>query len=204
VGLPFDRYYDGAALEAALRRIAATWPELTHLESMGTSREGRPLWVMTVADPAGGPIDARPAMYIDANTHGNEVQGGEVCLFTIQYLLERRETDPFVAALLKRVTFHVAPCVNPTRERFLHGPADEHTHRRVPRPVDDDRDGSSTRTGRRPRWRRRDPDDAAADPNGEWVVDEQDDRLMRRVKPSDAAPTRSSARRASTATATDA
>lgn len=185
LGLPFDRYYDGAALEAALRRIAATWPELTHLESMGTSREGRPLWVMTVADPAGGPIDARPAMYIDANTHGNEVQGGEVCLFTIQYLLERRETDPFVAALLKRVTFHVAPCVNPdSRERFLHGPSDEHSPRRVPRPVDDDRDGLVDEDG---------PDDLDGDgeiltmrrkdPNGEWVVDERDDRLMRRVKP---------------------
>lgn len=185
LGLPFDRYYDGAALEAALRRIAATWPDLAHLESMGTSREGRPLWVMTVADPAGGPVDARPAMYIDANTHGNEVQGGEVCLFTLQYLLERRETDPFVAALLKRVTFHVAPCVNPdSRERFLHGPADEHSPRRVPRPVDDDRDGLVDEDG---------PDDLDGDgeiltmrrkdPNGEWVVDERDDRLMRHVKP---------------------
>ncbi len=187
VGITFDRYYDGAALESALKTIHASFPLFTRLESMGTSREGRPLWVMIVASIPSAPraIDERPAMYIDANTHGNEVQCTEVALFTVKYLLERKDADPWIGALLKRVTFHVAPCVNPdARERFLHQPNDEHSPRRVPRPVDDDRDGRVDEDG---------PDDVdgdgdiltmrVADPNGDLVDDERDVRLMRPAKP---------------------
>ena len=185
-GLTFDHYYDNAALKAALEQLHAAFPTLTRVEEMGASREGRPLLVLTVFDPS-GPRDVadRPAMYIDANTHGNEVQGGEVCLFTAQYLLERRETDPWVEALLRRVVFHLAPSVNPdARERFLHEPNDEHSPRRVSRPIDDDRDGLVDEDGADDidgdgeilTMRRRDP-------NGTWVVDERDDRLMRHTRP---------------------
>ena len=185
VGLTFDHYNDAASMKAALEKIHAAFPTWTKLESMGNSREGRPLWVITIADPDGQPVEDRPAMYIDANTHGNEVQGGEVCLFTAKYLLERKDNDPWVAALLKRVVFHLAPCVNPdSRERFLHEPNDEHSPRRVPRPVDDDKDGLVDEDG---------PNDIdgdgeilvmrVEDPNGDLVTDERDDRLMRHVKP---------------------
>lgn len=182
----FDRYYDNAALEKALRAVVEAYPTFARLASMGTSREGRPLWVLTLADPAGErPPADRPAMYIDGNTHGNEVQGAEVTLFTAKYLLERRETDPWVAALLARVVFHLAPCVNPdSRERFLRAPNDEHSPRRVLRPVDDDRDGAVDEDG---------PDDLdgdgeilvmrVRDDDGDLVEDERDPRLMRPRKP---------------------
>lgn len=185
-GLTFDHYYDNAGLKDAIDKLHAAFPTFTRVEEMGKSREGRPLWMLTVSDPTAprDPAD-RPAMYIDANTHGNEVQGSEVCLFTAQYLLERREIDPWVKALLARVVFHIAPCVNPdSRERFLHQPNDEHTPRRVPRPVDDDHDGLVDEDG---------TDDIDGDgeilmmrrkdANGNYVVDERDDRLMRHVKP---------------------
>jgi murein tripeptide amidase MpaA len=185
-GITFDRYYDSAALEAALKSIHATFPMWTRLDSMGTSREGRPLWVISVFDPSGSrPVDDRPAMYIDGNTHGNEVQATEVALFTVKHLLERKDADPWVGALLKRVTFHVAPCVNPdARERFLHRPNDEHTPRRLLRPTDDDDDGAVDEDG---------ADDVdgdgdillmrVADAAGDLVEDERDPRLLRRTKP---------------------
>ncbi len=183
-GLSFDHYYDNAGLRAALEKLHAAFPTFTRIEEMGRSREGRPLLMLTVFDPAGRDPADRPAMYVDANTHGNEIQGGEVCLFTAQYLLERRQTDPWVRALLARVVFHLAPCVNPdSRERFLREANDEHSPRRVPRPVDDDRDGLADEDG---------PDDIDGDgeiltmrrrdPNGNYVVDARDDRLMRHVK----------------------
>jgi hypothetical protein len=126
-------------------------------------------------------------MYIDANTHGNELQGTEVSLFTLKYLLIRR-AEPFVASLLRRAVIHVAPCVNPdSRERFLREPFDEDNPRRVLRPTDDDRDGLVDEDGPNDvdgdgevlEMRRRDPD-------GDWVTDERDDRLMRRRKPGEA------------------
>ncbi len=187
VGITFDRYYDAAGLAAALKTIHDAYPEWTRLEEMGKSRGGLPLWAITVFDPSGPPLERRPAMYIDGNTHGNEVQGTEVCLFTVKYLLERR-ADPWVAALLRRAAFLVAPCVNPdSRERFLHDPQDEHSPRRVLRPFDDDRDGRSDEDG---------PNDIdgdgdilmmrVKDGNGDRVADERDDRLMRARKPDEA------------------
>src|SRR5262249_29135130 len=101
VGLTFDHYSDNAAIAKARESIHAAYPQWTQVEEMGKSREGRPLWMISVFDPNGErPRDERPAMYIDANTHGNEVQGGEVALFTVKYLLERKDGDPWVAALL--------------------------------------------------------------------------------------------------------
>ena len=141
LGITFDHYYDAAALKGALERVHAAFPGWTRLDEMGKSREGRPLWVMSVFDPAGRPAEDRPAMYIDGNTHGNEIQGAETGLFTVKYLLVHRG-DPWIAALLARAVVHVAPCVNPdARERFLHEPNDENSPRRVLRPWDDDHDG---------------------------------------------------------------
>lgn len=181
--LTFDRYYDVEEIGTVLDRIHRAWPERTRLASMGRSREGRDLWVMTVTDPTAGDADEKPAMYIDGNTHGNEVQATEVCLFTIQYLLTR--DDPRVRALLRRVTFHIAPSVNPdARHRFFHAPGTPHGPRGVLRPMDDDRDGALDEDP---------PDDLdgdghilrmrVRDPNGDYVIDERDDRLLRRRKP---------------------
>ncbi len=181
--LTFDRYYDVEQVAAALYAVHDALPRCTRLESMGRSREGRELYVLTIFDPASGDPDLKPAMYIDGNTHGNEVQATEVCLFTIKYLLTK--DDPWVRDLLRHVTFHVAPTVNPdARHRFFHTPQTPHSPRRVLRPHDDDRDGRADEDG---------PDDLDGDghilrmrirdENGEYVVDERDDRLMRRREP---------------------
>jgi hypothetical protein len=178
-GITFDRYYDVAQLEAALRAMHAAYPGHTRLVSMGKSREGRELWVLTIFQPGTGNPDEKPAYYVDGNTHGNEAQASEVCLFLAKRLLT--SADPWVVALRSRVTFHVAPCVNPdARERYLKTPQTEHSPRRVLRPVDDDRDGAADEDG---------PDDIdgdgqilqmrVADPNGDHVTDERDARLMR-------------------------
>jgi len=184
--ITFDRYYDGAQLEAALRAMQAAYPKDTRLVSMGPSREGRPLWMLTIFDGTAGDPDAKPAFYVDGNTHGNEVQASEVCLFIAKRLLTSQ--DPWVRALKARVTFHVAPCVNPdSRERYLHTPQTEHSPRRVLRPFDDDRDGRADEDG---------PEDLdgdghilqmrVADSEGELRTDERDARLMRARKPGEA------------------
>ena len=53
---------------------------------LGKSTEGRDMLLMTVNNPKTGPDREKPAMYIDGNVHGNEVQAAESCLYTIWYL----------------------------------------------------------------------------------------------------------------------
>ena len=179
----FERYYDVEALYAAMNVLHKAYPKRSRLESMGKSREGRDLLVMTLFDPSTGDPDKKPAMYVDGNTHGNEVQASEVCLWIIKVLLTRG--DAWTKDLLRHVTFHIAPCVNPdSRHRFFHTPQTPHSPRGVMRPYDSDRDGRVDEDG---------PDDLDGDghilqmrikdPDGDRVADEVDDRLMRRIKP---------------------
>lgn len=181
VALEFARYYNVADLKAALHELAEAYPEFLELESMGQSREGNEMWVMSVTDEATGPAGSKPAMYIDANTNGNEIQGGEVALFTINYLVTRQATDPWVAELMANFAFYIAPTVNPdSRERFFTEPNTPNSPRQNSRPHDNDRDGRVDEDGPNDlngdgeitQMRRRDP-------HGPMVAD-TDPRSMRR------------------------
>lgn len=140
--LDFHRYYSYDDMETALRLLEKAYPKLATLRIMGHSYEGRPLWVMEVSNPETGPAESKAAIYIDGNTHGNEVQGTEVCLFTLQHLLSRYERDPFVKRLVDERVFYVAPSVNPDgRVSFFRDPNTAHSSRRNRRPYDNDGDG---------------------------------------------------------------
>ena len=91
VEIPWNRLVDTAGLYGYMDRLTAEWPELLSYEIIGHSVEGRELRVYTLNDPATGPDTSKPAMWIDGNIHGNEVQGGEAVVYTAWYLLENLE-----------------------------------------------------------------------------------------------------------------
>ncbi|MCJ7682075.1 MAG: peptidase M14, partial [Candidatus Aminicenantes bacterium] len=86
VDLSFNRYYDWKEMEAALRQLEKAYPKYLKLRSIGKSYEGRDMWYMTINNPDTGKEMDKCAFYMDANIHGNEVQGGEIGLYTIWYL----------------------------------------------------------------------------------------------------------------------
>ena len=86
--LTWDRWLDHAEVGERMQLMERTWPKYLTLTSMGDSYEGRELWVMTINNPDTGPEMSKAGMFIDANVHGNEIQGGEICLYTIWYLME--------------------------------------------------------------------------------------------------------------------
>ncbi|MEO1278896.1 MAG: M14 family zinc carboxypeptidase, partial [Planctomycetota bacterium] len=80
VDIAWNRYYDFEQVEDILRRIADAYPEFVELRSLGKSLQGRDIWLAIVNNPATGEHTEKPAIYIDGNIHGNEVQvtGGGV------------------------------------------------------------------------------------------------------------------------------
>src|SRR5262245_16757152 len=82
VSLTFDHFYDYDEMSRAMHDLAGAYPELLSLRSIGKSQEGRDLWLMTLNNPRTGADTSKPAMYIDGNIHGNEVQAAEVALYT--------------------------------------------------------------------------------------------------------------------------
>ncbi len=184
--LVWNRFYDFPEMVQVLHRLAADHPGWLELEVTGQSQEGRNLWVATISPPDAPDRDRRPAMWIDANVHGNEVQGTEVCLYTIWWLLENRDRLPKVRDLLKRVTFHICPTVNPDgRQYWFEAPNTSSSSRSGKAPVDSDRDGRFDEDG---------PDDLDGDGSitsmrkrvekgGTHIEDPDEPRQMKRVVP---------------------
>lgn len=140
VKLDFNRWHDTNELYADMQQLQAAFPKFLKLESIGKSFDGRDLMVMTINNPATGPESAKAGMYIEANVHGNEIQGGEVCLYTIWYLMENYGRIDDVTRLVDERVFYIIPTVNPDgRQYFMEGPGGNARSGHVP--VDDDNDG---------------------------------------------------------------
>ncbi len=121
VNLQFNRYYDWSEMEQALRLLEKAYPKFLKLRSIGKSFQGREIWYMTINNPDTGDEQNKCAMYIDANIHGNEVQGGEVCLYTIWYLMENYPYNDYVRKIVDERVFYIFPSVNPDgRDLWLH------------------------------------------------------------------------------------
>ncbi|HDP98673.1 MAG TPA: peptidase M14 [bacterium] len=139
VDLAFNRYYDWREMEAALRQLEQAYPKFLKLKSIGKSYGGRELWYITINNPDTGAEMDKAAMYIDANIHGNEVQGGEVCLYTIWYLMENYAYNAHIKKLVDERVFYIFPSVNPDgRDYWLHKGGSARTSQF---PYDDDNDG---------------------------------------------------------------
>ena len=140
VKLDWNRWHDTHELYADMKKLQAAFPKFLKLESIGKSHNGLDLMLMTVNNPATGPEMGKAAMYIEANIHGNEIQGGEVCLYTIWYLMENYGRIDDVTRLVDERVFYVVPTVNPDgRQFFMEGPGGNARSGHVP--VDDDNDG---------------------------------------------------------------
>jgi hypothetical protein len=138
--LTWDRWLDHAEIGERLRLMQRTWPEFLTLQSAGSSYGGREMWVMTINNPRTGPEMNKAAMYIEANVHGNEIQGGEVILYTIWYLMENYGRIDEITRLVDERVFYLVPTVNPDgRDFFMHGTGSSSRTGHVP--VDEDGDG---------------------------------------------------------------
>lgn len=185
VDVHWDRVYDSDGLASILSRLAGAYPGLTRLTSLGKSVEGRDIWCLEVTNRAVGDPARKPAMYIDGNIHGNEVQGGEAVAYTAWYLCRQHGRLPKITELLDRCTFYLVPTINPDgRDAWLHEAHTSGSSRTGKRPVDNDRDGLVDEDGPQDlngdgqitSMRRRDP-------QGRWKADpDHPDFLMLRVE----------------------
>ena len=185
VPLRFDHYYTLEQVYEAVQALNKAYPEMTKLEEVGQSEEGRPIYAVTVNNPKTGPALDKPGVYVDGNIHGNEIQGGEICLYMLDYLLGNYGKNKEVTELLDKRSFYVVPVINVDgRRHFFNDANTSDSNRSLRIPLDDDRDGLVDEDF---------PDDLDGDGNislmrkkdpfGMFKTDPEDARLMVRVKP---------------------
>ncbi|MEX1050199.1 MAG: M14 family metallopeptidase [Gemmatimonadales bacterium] len=156
--LTWDRWLDHDEVNERMRLMQRTWPRLLTLNSIGRSYGGREMLIMTINNPATGAEASKSAMFIEANVHGNEIQGAEVVLYTIWYLMENYDRIPEVKRLVDERVFHLLPSVNADgRDYFMDSAGAGARTGHVP--VDSDGDGLFDEDG---------PDDL----NGNGVIEQ--------------------------------
>lgn len=111
--LPFTHFLTHAEVTDFVQALAAACPDWVQLSSLGQSREGRELHLLTITDPATGPAEDKPAYLIHGNIHAAELSGTHAALHTARRLAETRP------ALLADVAFHIVPRINPDGAEFV-------------------------------------------------------------------------------------
>jgi hypothetical protein len=186
VDIPWNRYYDVEQTYEWMRALAAAHPDLVRIQTIGKSLQGQDLLVATVTSGKHGEHRDKPAMWIDGNIHGNEIQASEVVLYTMWMLTRGYGHSERITSLLDETTFYLMPIVNPDGRRFWFNNANTpHSSRHNQRPDDDDRDGRLDEDG---------PDDLDGDGSitqmwkvetggaGRWVRSQTDDRVFVRLR----------------------
>lgn len=185
VPLRFDRYYNYDEVNEALKVLNQAYPELTKLDVVGKSEEGREIYALTINNPKTGSELEKPGVYVDGNIHGNEIQAGEVCLYYANMLLTKYGENEKITKVVDRNAHYIIPVVNVDgRYHFFENAHTPSSSRSISIPNDDDGDGLFDEDA---------PDDLDGDgsitqmrikdPFGEYKADPEDKRVLVRCKP---------------------
>ncbi|MBL8047740.1 MAG: carboxypeptidase [Chthonomonas sp.] len=180
--IAFNRYYRFDELTQLLRGFAAEYPALIELTSIGNSFEGRDIWLVTVTNSATGAADSKPAFWCDGNIHASEVSASTAVLYLINKLVTGFGKDETITRALDSRAFYLVPRLGPdgaewaladkpkiVRSSTRPYPYNEEDPYGLER---EDVDGDGRVLNMR-----------VPDPNGAWVIDETEPRLLRRRKP---------------------
>lgn len=142
VEIAWNRLYDDVEIYAHLDALVERWPGMLSMEVIGHSVEGREMRVYTLHNPRTGAAGEKPAMWVDGNVHGNEVQGSEAVVYIAWYLLENYGSNEPVTRLVDQSTFYLLPMVNPDgRASWFRDAHSASSSRSGRRPTDNDGDG---------------------------------------------------------------
>jgi Zinc carboxypeptidase len=183
VDVAWNRFYNYEEMTQIIKDLVDAYPDLLTLESLGKSEFGRDMWMITLNSPKTGEASTKPAMYIDGNVHGNEIQATETVLYSIWYLTKSYGKVDQLTDLMDRVSFYFVPSINPDgRAEWFANPNTPHSARTGQRPTDNDNDGLFDEDG---------PDDLDGDghitqmwkidPNGRYRRNEVDPRIIERA-----------------------
>jgi hypothetical protein len=100
-------------VEANLKRIAAKFPEIMRIFSVGKSGEGRDLWVIKISDSP-DLDEVEPEMKYISSMHGNEITGRELLPTLIEEIGDRfKANDPMIRNLVNSTEIFIMPSMNP-------------------------------------------------------------------------------------------
>lgn len=179
----FNHYFTNDELESVLKAWEKDFPGLIKLEPIGTSHEGKSIWLATITNFASGPDLEKPAIWLDGNIHATELAGTTTVLYILYHLLTQYSKDEQVSRLLDSCAFYAVPRINPDGAGAAMAKNPQFVRSGVrPYPWEErdeglhvqDIDGDSRILQMR-----------FIDPNGDWKPSEKNARFMVKREPTD-------------------
>ena len=109
----YDHFYTYDELTQLLHAWAEESPQLCSVESIGTSFEGRDIWLATITNSETGAAGEKPGFLIEANIHSMEWTGSTAALHLIHKLLSEHGSDERVTRVVDTRVMYVIPRLNP-------------------------------------------------------------------------------------------
>ena len=126
----YDHYYKYQEITDILNKYAAEHSDIARLSSIGTTEQGRNIWLMEITDLTTGDYSDKPALYIEGNIHAGEVTGCMTVMFLLDTIFTNCDTEE-IKKILAQYTIYAVPRVSPDgSEYFL---TTEDTVRSVPK-----------------------------------------------------------------------
>jgi hypothetical protein len=171
---PAAAYRPPAEVASVLKALAAKYPAIARLETVGKSAGGREIPILRLA--GAGKAEGRPAVLITANLEGGHVIGTEAALRLAEKILAGYAQEK---KLLDARTIYIAPLLNPDGAEAYFGPVLTGRFGNA-RSVDEDADGAWDEDG----FEDLNKDGMITkmrvkDPEGRWIPDPKEPRLMR-------------------------
>ncbi|MFC2168197.1 M14 family metallopeptidase [Acidobacteriota bacterium] len=176
-------YQNFEDMTRSLHNLVSSNKNIAAIESIAKTLEGRDVWLVTIANKNGIPLDKRPALFIGGNFEGDHLVGSQSVLAMIEYLVKNYGTQPEVKKSIDEHVYYIIPRVNPDAAELMF--AQIKTGRKTnTKPYDGDNDGRMDEDG---------PEDLnkdgvitvmrIKDDNGLYMIDPSDSRLMKKADP---------------------
>lgn len=108
----WDSYPKYSEYVAKMEYWASTYPNLCTLQNIGTTPNGRNLYVLKISDNA--TVDeTEPEFFYTSSMHGDEIAGYPIMLRLIDYLLTNYSTNTEVANIVNGTEIFINPLANP-------------------------------------------------------------------------------------------
>ena len=108
----WDRYPTYGTYLEMMRKWAEQYPTLCHVDTIGTSVQGRLILSMYIEVQTDDDL-YRPEFFYSSTIHGDEVTGYVMMLRLIDTLLSSYGTNPELTALVNRTRISINPLANP-------------------------------------------------------------------------------------------
>ncbi|MFA5102208.1 MAG: M14 family zinc carboxypeptidase [Candidatus Thermoplasmatota archaeon] len=126
-------YHTLAQMETILQTIAATYPSITSLVSIGTTYEGRNIWCLEISDNP-GVDEGEPGVLFMGLHHAREWPTVEICLHIANNLTSLYGSNTTITNLVNNRRIWIVTCVNPDGYYYCHDLGNDWRKNRKPYP----------------------------------------------------------------------